>query len=169
MRFDRAGVPDLYKPGELRIEDGFHILRHGSDLCILATGIMVHEALKVADGLKAKGLNAAVVDIFRVKPLNSAMLMPYLAQFPSLLIYEEHLLAGGFGSSILEMTSDLGLRTPTLRIGQEERFVFDNGGRSVIWKKYGLDAASVQKRVYEWIRGDLRSPRASQPAPEARL
>ncbi len=68
-----------------------------------------------------------------------------------LVILEEHLLAGGMESAVIEILSDYHVRIPTLRIGQNDQFVFDCGGRNMIWEKYGLDSASVARRITEWL------------------
>lgn len=157
IRFDRAGIPDVPRPSAIQIEEGMQIVRAGKDLCIFATGIMVHEALRVAEGFAKQGVSCAVVDVYRVKPLPREHLLACFRNFPILVTYEEHLLAGGFGSAILELANDNGYRNPILRIGQEERFVFENGGRAAIWRKYGLDAEAASTKITRWIESGMRS------------
>lgn len=157
IRFDRAGLPEIYDTNALDVARGFTELVKGRDLCIVATGIFVHQAIKVAKNLRErKGLDVGVVDLFRIKPLPTRELLETLAPYRALVTYEEHLIAGGMGSALLEMVSDHGAYRPTLRIGQEDRFVFENGGREVIWKKYGLDAIAVSARILGWLpKADL--------------
>lgn len=148
IRFDRTGLPEIYDQYPLKVEEGFTELVSGKDICIVATGVMVHEAMKVADNLrKSKNLDVGVVDLFRIKPLPEAALLACLEKYSSVVTYEEHLLAGGMGSLMVEMMSDNRAYKPTLRIGQKDRFVFDNGGREVIWKKYGMDSESVTGQI----------------------
>jgi len=151
VRFDRAGTPDIYRGRTANFAEGAIELEHGEDVCILTTGIMVSQALEARDMLEEKGLNVGVVDICRLKPIDTELLFRYLSGVSNVVTLEEHLLAGGMGSAIAEIFIDEGFSAPTLRIGQRDRFVFDMGGREHIWKLYGLDAASVAKRVAEWI------------------
>lgn len=152
IRFDRAGIPALYEGRGLDFTHGMVETRPGGrDAVILAMGIMVHQALKVADGLAEKGLDVGVVDLHRVKPINQTLLFQILARTPRLVTLEEHLLSGGMGSSIAEIFVDHGVTTPLLRIGQEDRFVFDYGGRQAIWKKYGFDVPGISSRILRWL------------------
>lgn len=152
IRFDRAGIPDLYQNEKVNFEDGLHVLRQGKSGYIIATGIMTHEALKVAASLKEqKGIDVGVIDLFRIKPINQEKLFKILNQAEFVVTYEEHLLNGGMGSAIAEIFVDNDFQKPLLRIGQDDRFVFDNGGREVIWKKYGLDKESVTQKTIQWL------------------
>lgn len=153
IRFDRTGIPNLYEDMDVDIAAGVIETRPGKDVVIISTGVMVHEALKAADILAGQGIDTGVIDICRVKPLNEELLFKYLDGIERVITLEEHLLAGGLGSAILETLVDNDQYRPTLRIGQRDRFVFDLGGREVIWKKYGLDAESVAQRAAEWLGG----------------
>src|SRR5690606_21000733 len=118
IRFDRSGIPDLYEGREIDFESGLIETRPGKDLCLVANGIMVHQALEVAAALAERGIDAAVVDLFRLKPVNEEKLLEILARFPKVVSLEEHLLAGGMGSALAEIFVDRGVTTPLLRIGQ---------------------------------------------------
>lgn len=160
IRFDRAGIPDLYEGQNIHFEDGL-VQAYGngtSDVTIIATGIMVHNALKVAKNLQQQGIRASVIDLFRLKPINQELLLELIKNSRSLVTMEEHLLAGGMGSAVIEILSDRDVKIPTLRIGQDDRFVFDYGGREVIWEKYGLDVASVTQKVSSWLKTQTKDP-----------
>lgn len=151
IRFDRAGIPDLYQ--DRRIDFGQGLVQHGdgSDVCLVATGVMVHEALRVVSRLDEAGVRARVIDLFRIKPLNREGILAAIEGCDRIVTLEEHRLPGGLGSLIAELFIDEGLAYPTLRIGQGDSFVFENGGRQSIWEKYGLDAPSVTRRILEWM------------------
>lgn len=157
IRFDRAGIPDLYQNNRLQESDLLNGLKlaapvQDGNVCIISTGIMVHQALKVAHELGKKGIRTGVIDLFRLKPVNKELLLSYLACFEVAVTLEEDFVAGGLGSIIAEIFIDEGLsHIPLLRIGQEDRFVFELGGREVIWKKSGLDVTSVTKRIIKWL------------------
>jgi len=151
IRFDRAGIEDLYAGMDVSFEDGLIEIAHGEDLCIIATGVMVHNALKVRERLTEKGLKVGVIDLHRLKPINRDLLFEKLSGVSNVCTVEEHLLAGGMGSSIAELFIDECVSTPTLRIGQDDRFAFDMGGREQIWKTYGLDVDGITARIERWM------------------
>lgn len=150
IRFDRSGIQNLYEDREVDIQKGLIKTKDGRDLCIVATGIMVHQALKVASALAKDGLDVGVVDLYRLKPINQEQLFECLGDVSGVITLEEHLLSGGLGSILAEIFVDEGVRTPLLRIGQGDRFVFDYGGRPVIWEKYGLDVPGIVQKIHAW-------------------
>lgn len=147
--FDRTDIKDqLYQDGELRLDDGLGLVKQGRDLTIVASGIMVHQALKVAAALEKRlGIQVGVLDIFRLKPLNDELLLHHLAGSKRVVTYEEDFLAGGLGSAIAEIFIDHRIQVPTLRLGVPDEFALDMGGRGVIWKKFGLDPESATERI----------------------
>ncbi len=160
IRFDRAGIPDLYEGQNIHFEDGLvQVTGNGvSDVTIIATGIMVHNALKVAKNLQQNGIRASVIDLFCLKPINKELLLELIKNSRSLVTLEEHLLAGGMGSAVVEILSDHDVKISTLRIGQDDRFVFDYGGREVIWEKYGLDVSSITQKISSWLKTQTKDP-----------
>ena len=134
IRFDRTGIRDIYTDGKTNFADGVLLTRPGGSLAIVATGIMVHQALRVTELLAKAGVQARVIDICRIKPLNTQRLFEYLKGVERVVSMEEHFLAGGLGSLLAETFVDNNIRLPLLRIGQDDRYVFDNGGRVVIWE-----------------------------------
>lgn len=152
IRFDRTGLPEIYGDGSYNFADGVLMPRPGGSLALVATGVMVHQAIKVADELAKAGVQARVIDICRVKPLNTERLLEYLKGVKRVVSMEEHLLTGGMGSLLAETFMDNDIRLPLLRIGQNDRYVFDNGGREAIWEKYGLDVHTVTNRILSWVK-----------------
>lgn len=159
IRFDRSGIPNLYEERKVDFEEGLVQVNgcQNPDITLVATGVMVHNALKVAQNLEERDFRVGVIDLFRLKPINAKLLVRLLKRSRSVVTLEEHLLAGGMGSALLEVLSDEGLRMPTLRIGQEDRFVFDYGGREAIWEKYGLDVSSVTEKVSNWLELQMKN------------
>ena len=147
IRFDRAGIPDLYSDKKVNFKEGLVNVRKGEDICIIATGIMVHQALEVATELEKEGIRAGVIDLHCVKPINKDLLIQNIQGYPQIVTMEEHLLAGGMGSAIAEIFVDEGITTPLLRIGQNDKFVFELGGRQEIWEAHGLDVAGILKQI----------------------
>ena len=149
IRFDRTGIPDLYSNKKVDFKNGLIQVKDGEDLCIIATGIMVHQALEVASELQQEGIKAGVIDLHRIKPITKDLLIKHIQGYLQIVTIEEHLLAGGMGSAIAEIFADEGITTPLLRIGQNDKFVFELGGRQEIWKTHGLDVAGILKQIKE--------------------
>lgn len=152
IRFDRSGLKEVHKNSTPDFSKGMLPLQTGTDVCLLATGIMVHQALEAARQLKSKGISAGVVDIFQLKPLNIQNLLELVRPYKKVVTMEEHFLSGGLGSLIAETFADHSVSTPLLRIGQGDHFVFTYGGREAIWEKYGLDTASITAKISAWIK-----------------
>jgi transketolase C-terminal domain/subunit len=134
----------------------------GNDLVILASGFMLHRALAVRDQLRMEGIDAAVVDLFRIKPLSARALVSYLDRYSNVATLEEQCLAGGFGSAVAEALVDHSLVRPLLRLGLPDRYFFENGGRNHILEKCGLGIASVAQRLTEFL---APSPRRRSTLP----
>jgi len=150
IRFDRAGIPNLYDDN-VNVSGGLlNPIESDGDICIISTGIMVHQAVKVATKLAEIGISAGVSDVCRLKPVNIEALLDLVGNVRGVVTLEEHYLAGGLGSMIAEIFVDGNIFKPLLRIGQADRFVFDYGGREAIWEKYGLDVESVVGRIEHW-------------------
>jgi len=123
------------------------VLREGQDLFILALGASVYPALEAARGLEKKGFSASVVNARFIKPLDEALILNLAAKHGRVLTVEENVMAGGFGSAVLELLSDRGLFGVTVkRLGIPDVFV-EHGAQDVLRKKYELDAAGILKNA----------------------
>lgn len=157
IKFDRVTLTNLYEKvaevGVLNhaISNGLLVPRKGSDVCIISTGRMVHNAVKIADNLKNTGVSVGVVDLFQLKPINERLLLEIMANYKRIVTYEEDYLIGGLGSAVAEIMVDHHAFKPILRIGQSDKFVYDLGGRDVIWEKYGLNEKSAENKILAWL------------------
>jgi 1-deoxy-D-xylulose-5-phosphate synthase len=107
---------------------------------------MVPAALEAAEQLGAAGLAATVVNARFCKPLDVQALEELAARHPLIVTVEDHALAGGFGSAVLEALADRGgPRARVVRIGLPDRFV-EHGSRDDLLKRYGLSAAEIAER-----------------------
>lgn len=150
VRLDRKLLNDLYVGrSDFDYSAGIVETVVGRDLALLASGYTVHTAMKVAEKLKAQGILAGVIDVFRLKPLNTERLISICARYPRLVSLEEHFLSGGFGSTLLEAFNDAGKSRQIQRLGVQDHYYFENGGRSNVHKLAGIDAESVLARVLE--------------------
>lgn len=100
IRMGRAKVPQVYKEGsELEIGRAY-VLREGSDVSILACGVEVNEALKAADALAAEGIEAEVIDVFSIKPLDARTILESVAKTGCVVTAEEHSVNGGLADAV---------------------------------------------------------------------
>lgn len=153
LSFDRKDVPDIYSSADPPdLNKGFGVLAPGKDAYILATGVTVSPALEVSYELDVLyDLDVGVIDMFRLKPIDQKSLINEVEDVDRLITYEEDYLTSGLGSSISEIFTDLNIRKKLLRIGLPDAFIFDLGGRDIIWEKNKLDVPNVVDRIHDWL------------------
>jgi 1-deoxy-D-xylulose-5-phosphate synthase len=128
------------------------LLRDGNDVVIAAIGHSVTYALKAAQDLAALGIEAAVVNARFVRPLDRDLLRPLLARIPTLITVEDHALAGGFGSAILEFMSDEAISDVRVkRLGVPDRFV-PHGTQDELRKICGFDKDAITQATLQMVR-----------------
>lgn len=127
-------------------------LSKGKDICIWAAGSMVSCALSVASKLQKDGLEAGVVNIRYIKPLDEDLLAEHAQSHRVLVVMEENVTAGGVGSEILELMNEKGLleHTRVLTIGIPDLLV-PHGDKASLFKDVGLDVNSMVKRIKECL------------------
>ena len=148
LRFGRLAVPVINDRPDYKFEIGKGIvLRDGSDVTIIATGLCVSEALGAAEKLAADGISAQVINIHTIKPLDEELVVEAARKTGKVVTVEEHSIIGGLGGAVAETLGEK-LPTPMLRIGIRD--VFGESGPALeLIKKYGLDADSI----YEEVKG----------------
>ena len=113
----------------------------------------MHRAISVADKLKEHSINAGVIDLYRIKPINQELLFKSLEPSKRIVTLEEHLLTGGLGSAVLEIFADNGKAIPAKRIGIQDKYVYAYGDRNNIQSICGLDTDNVTKAIVAWLGG----------------
>ncbi|HEL2279212.1 TPA: transketolase family protein [Streptococcus suis] len=147
IRTIRKAPTAIYQGGE-DFSKGYCVLRQGEDMTLLASGIMVEQALKAADQLEVQGVSVQVIDLFRIKPIHEDI--PALLSGRPVLTVENHNRIGGLGSSICElMATDL--TTPVHRIGIEESFG-QVGQQVYLMDVYGLTAEHIVKQAQSMLQ-----------------
>lgn len=159
VRLDREILPLIYKP-DTSFADGLTNLKAGKDVCIISTGNMVHRAFEVSNKLEEHSINAGVVDLYRIRPINEKLLLDSIEQSKRIVTLEEHLLTGGIGTAVAEILIDNGKTVPLKRIAIRDKYYYAYGGRNNIQSLCGLDTDSVTKVILEWLQwGDIISRR----------
>jgi transketolase len=150
VRFDREKFPDIYHPGD-SFSDGLAVLKEGTDLTMIASGIMVHQALKVAGELKKHSVDAGVIDLYRVKPIDEKLLLRSLSKTKRILTIEESFANSGIGTIIstivTESEEDLKLRI----IGIPNCYFGPGKKRAELQQLSGLDVDSIVKTALEFL------------------
>ena len=146
LRFGRLAVPVINDHADYKFEIGKGVtLRDGSDMTLIATGLCVSGALEAAEKLAADGINARVINIHTIKPIDEELIIKAAQETGKIVTVEEHSVIGGLGGAVAEVLSE---KCPTkmLRIGMED--VFGESGPAVqLLEKYGLDAEGIYKKV----------------------
>ena len=149
IRYPRArgcGIPRKTDPEVLQIGKARMVVE-GTDLLIIALGSMVHPSIAASNTLKQEGISVAVMDARFVKPLDRELIISRATVTGTVLTVEEGVLAGGFGSSILELFSEEGLENiATARMGIPDIFV-EHGTRSELLQDLGLSADGIVRQV----------------------
>ncbi|MDD5842315.1 MAG: transketolase C-terminal domain-containing protein, partial [Solobacterium sp.] len=149
VRLGRANVDDVYE-GEVPDVTKVHVLRQGEKVALLATGYEVQQVLKAADILKEQGINATVVDIACIKPIDEEGVIDILKNHEHVFTVEEHSIVGGFGSAVCEVACN---KYPHIihRIGVNDIFG-ESGPAMAVITKYGLDGESIARKVLETVK-----------------
>ena len=150
LRFGRLAVPVINDNEDYKFEIGKGIvLREGKDVAIIATGLEVAESLAAAEMLAADGIDAKVINIHTIKPLDEELVIAAAKETGKVVTVEEHSVIGGLGSAVAEVLCE---KAPTkmLKIGVNDTFG-ESGSAVALIKKYGLDAESIYKKVKEFV------------------
>lgn len=142
MRFGRLAVPVINDSATYKFELGKGIvLRDGSDVTIVATGLMVNEALQSAEVLAAEGISARVVNIHTIKPLDKELVCKCAKETGVIVTAEEHSIIGGLGSAVAEAVTEC-CPVPIIKVGVND--VFGHSGPAVdLLKEFGLSAENI--------------------------
>ena len=153
IRYPRGTGPGVaVKDEPLALEIGkAQVLREGSDVAIFALGGMVAEAERLAALLRSEGQSAAVINARFAKPVDHDCIARFARRCGVLITMEDHVLAGGFGSAVLETLSEQGIDTPVIRVGWPDEFI-EHGKVDALRAKYGLTAEAALERVRPHLR-----------------
>ena len=150
LRFGRLAVPVINDNPDYKFELGKGIvLREGKDLTIVATGLCVAPALEAAQRLAAEGVDAKVINIHTIKPLDEDLIVAAAKETGKVVTVEEHSIIGGLGGAVCECLSEKA-PVPVKRIGIND--VYGESGPAVkLLEKYGLDAEGIYRQIKEFV------------------
>ena len=141
LRFGRLAIPVFH-------EEGFHfqigkgeVLRDGTDVAIIANGLLVYEAIQAGEALAEMGINAMVINMATVKPLDEELVLSAAKKCGRIITCEEHSVIGGLGEAVCSLLSEK-LPTPVRRIGVNDEFGH-SGPAAALLKQFGLSAEHI--------------------------
>ena len=148
MRFGRLAVPVINDNADYKFEVGKGVLlKDGSDITILATGLEVGESLKAAEKLEADGISVRVINIHTIKPIDKDIIIKAAKETKKLFTAEEHSIIGGLGGAVAEVLAEE-CPAPLYRIGVRDTFG-ESGPAVELLKKYKLDADGIYEQIKE--------------------
>lgn len=149
LRLAREKTP-IFSTDESPFEIGkAYVLREGNDISLLGTGAMTYELLVAAKMLESEGIDAEVVHVPTIKPLDDATILASVRKTGRVLTAEEAQRKGGFGGAVAELLSEE-LPTPLYRVGMKDRFG-ESGDPQQLMEHFGLDHATIAKEVKEFV------------------
>lgn len=148
LRLDAQVLPVLYGEGTDGIETGFRVLRTGGDVCLVATGYMVHTALQVADNLAAAGRPVSVVDLFNLTSFAGDKLQQLLSGYRGVVTMEEGFRGrGGLDAMMFDYLAHRGIGIRMLNIGVDGGYRFELGERAVLHEQVGIGVESATAKI----------------------
>lgn len=151
LRFGRLAVPVINDRPDYKFELGKGVvLREGKDLTIIATGLPVSNCLEAAEKLAADGIDAKVINIHTIKPLDEELVVAAAKETGKVVTVEEHSVIGGLGSAVCDVLAE---KAPAkvLKIGINDTFG-ESGPAAELIKKYGLDTESIYEKIKEFSK-----------------
>ena len=151
IRFGRLAVPVINDKPDYKFEIGKGVtLREGKDVTLVATGLEVSETLAAAEKLAADGIDAKVINIHTIKPLDEDLIVAAAKETGKVVTIEEHSVIGGLGSAVCDVVAE---KAPAkvMKIGVNDTFG-ESGPAVELIKKYGLDADSIYAKVKAFVK-----------------
>jgi transketolase len=156
VRLTRDAVPCIYGENEEFAIGKGKIVKDGKDVTIIANGDMVYHALQTAEALLGSGIQARVVDMHTIKPIDTELVLECCKATGAIVTVEDHNIMNGLGSAIAEIIAERNL-VPLQRVGIKDRFA-ESGDYQELLDKYGLSVADIVKasRIVVERKGDLK-------------
>ena len=151
IRFGRLAVPVFHDEDNFSFEIGKgEQLADGNDIAIIATGLMVNEALEAAKSLKEEGINARVINLCTIKPLDTEIVLKAAAECGKVITCEEHNIIGGLGEAVCAAIAEEGIAAKVKRIGVNDEFGHSGPAKELL-KQFGLSAENIINKAKEML------------------
>jgi len=151
LRFGRLAIPVFHDESTFQFKIGKgEVLQDGTDIAIIANGLLVKEAIEAGKALKEKGISARVINLCTIKPLDEEMVLKVAQECGKVITCEEHSVVGGLGEAVCALLSEK-CPTPVRRIGVNDEFGH-SGPASALLKQFGLSADNIIKIALEFVK-----------------
>lgn len=151
LRFGRSNVPVINERDDYHFEIGKgSLLREGKDVTIVATGLMVNSALEAAKALEKDGIDAEVINIHTIKPLDEDIIVRSARKTGKVITAEEHSVIGGLGSAVCDCLSEKA-PTPVYKVGIRDIYG-ESGSANALMHKYQLDGEGLYAQIKEYLK-----------------
>jgi transketolase len=147
LRTHRGALPVIYGPDEEFEVGGSRVLREGDDITLVGAGVTVHEALRAADELASDGVEARVIDLYSVKPVDVQTLARAAAETGAIVAAEDHWPEGGLGEAVLSALAEAGESCPVRKLGVE--IMPGSGPPEELLREAGIDAGAIAAAARE--------------------
>ena len=143
LRFGRLAIPVFHDEENFHFEiGGGEVLREGSDVALISTGLMTAEALAAADELAQAGIHARVINLCSIKPLDEELVLKAARECGRIVTCEEHSVIGGLGEAVCAAVAEAGVACRVKRVGVNDEFGHSGPAKEVL-AQFGLDAAGI--------------------------
>lgn len=150
MRFGRLAAPIINDSASYKFELGKGVtMKDGSDITIVATGLMVNESLEAAKSLETEGISVRVVNIHTIKPIDKELICKCAEETGVIVTAEEHSVIGGLGSAVAEAVTEC-CPVPVVKVGVNDEFGY-SGPAVELLKKFGLSAENIANKAREAV------------------
>lgn len=150
IRLGRAAVPNFYAEDDEIVLGQGNMLRGGRDVTVIATGIMVSEAMAAAEEMAGEGIDVRVIDIHTIKPLDEEIIIRAAEQTGKIVTAEEHSVIGGLGSAVAEVLVK-NCPVPVRMVGQNDTFG-ESGKPDQLREKYGMTSKDIVAAIKELVK-----------------
>ena len=151
LRFGRLAVPVFHDEESFKFQIGKgEVLRDGTDVAIIATGLMVDEAVKAGEALAAKGINAMIINMCTIKPLDVELIIEAAKKCGKIITCEEHSIIGGLGEAVSALLCEK-CPTPVRRIGVNDVYGFSGPALDLL-KEFGLSAEHITEVAEDFCK-----------------
>jgi transketolase len=151
LRFGRLAAPVIFDPEDFKFEIGKgQVVTEGTDVTIIATGLMVGNSIDAAKMLAEKGISAKVINMATIKPLDEELVIAAAKETGKVVTVEEHSVIGGLGSAVCDVLSEK-LPTPVLKVGVNDEYGHSGPALDLI-AEFGLDAKGIAEKVEAFVK-----------------
>lgn len=152
IRLDAQVLHPIYEDAATAVSRGFAVHRSGKEVCLIATGYMLHTALKVCDELAKVGISAGVIDLIDLVRFDQDLLLEVVTSYGALVSMEEGFKGrGGVDAMLFDLFAERNVRTPYLNIGVEGGYRFELGSRAELHEQVGIGPQSITRKIKSFL------------------